>query len=541
MGQVVQCWIFGIGKRLIADERKGSVERVEVDRAQYSKAFDEVRDDFERSVAQFGLPFESRESCPRARRHEVAAASRAHCENGDASLWRGWISPACLACRKGERTATFFVSLKCTRHCYFCFNPNQEDYEFFRSHTRDIASELRQAHVQGAQFDCLAITGGEPCLHKPEVLDFLRCAKELYPGVHVRIYTSGDLLDEGFLSQLAASGLDELRFSVKPRETDGAQDELFGRIAAAVRAIPDVMVEMPVMPGEEQEMRELLVRLDDLGVRGINLLELCFPLHNEREFQRRGFALRRNPYKVLDNYWYAGGLPIAGSEAACLDLLQFAQERELKMGVHYCSLDNKNTGQVFQQNRGFLLDDGFARAHAWLSMDGDDYFLKCAKAFGEDAERVRAWLTSGEGAQAVAKAEQVRAQKEERARATEAACAKDSGEDVSRDASGLAGSAAFIAAARGCAHFRHEAYDRVARLNREAEELIEARESFLRGLSAGERVAFEAGVPAVSFPLAWASAVVSEFPNVELAECWHVVEFDESTGPAPREVYAQAL
>ena len=170
---------------------------------------------------------------------------------------------------------------------------------------------------------------------------------------------------------------------------------------AAVRAIPDVMVEMPVMPGEEEEMRALLVRLDSLGVRGINLLELCFPLHNEREFRRRGFKLRRKPYKVLYNYWYAGGLPIAGSEVACLDLLRFAEEAGLSMGVHYCSLDNKNTGQVFQQNRGFLLDDGFAHSHAWLVMDSADYFLKCAKAFGKDASSVREWLASEEGMEAV--------------------------------------------------------------------------------------------------------------------------------------------
>lgn len=535
-----------------------------MDRSEYCGTYGLVRADFEQSVAQFGLPFETVESCPRMRRIEMArdvngsertanesnlstcenvwpdgaggerssilsaalldsaanvsSAPRSpiHCENGDASLWRGWISPACLACRKGERTATFFVSLKCTKHCYFCFNPNQEDYDFFRTHTRDIAEELRQAHAQGAQFDCLAITGGEPCLHKPEVLDFLRCAKELYPGVHVRIYTSGDLLDDAFLAQLAEAGLDELRFSVKPQETDGSQEQLFDRMAAAVRAVPDVMVEMPIMPGEEAEMRELLVRLDALGVRGINLLELCFPLHNEREFQRRGFKLRRKPYKVLYNYWYAGGLPIAGSEAACLDLLRFAEERGLRMGVHYCSLDNKNTGQVFQQNRGFLLDDGFARSHAWLEMDEADYFLKCAKAFGKDAKRVRDWLLSEEGAEAAELAE----------------------------AKGLATRLLSEELGSGVPqgdHFDHVAYKRVARLNEEAGKFMRARSEFLSELPVQERMSFEGEAPSVAFPASWASAVQEHFPRVELAECWHVVEFDETTGPVLREVHATPL
>ena len=65
-----------------------------------------------------------------------------------------------------------------------------------------------------------------------------------------------------------------------------------------------------------------------------------------------------------------------------------AEKRDLALGVHYCSLDNKNTGQVYQQNKGFLLDPAFREARPWLDMDGQDHFLKCAKAFGADAKTV---------------------------------------------------------------------------------------------------------------------------------------------------------
>lgn len=54
--------------------------------------------------------------------------------------------------------------------------------------------------------------------------------------------------------------------------------------------------------------------------------------------------------------------------------MRFAAERGLKLGVHYCSLDNKNTGQIYQQNKGFLLDKAFAAAHGWLRFDEGDYF-----------------------------------------------------------------------------------------------------------------------------------------------------------------------
>ena len=189
-----------------------------MDIREYAQAFDQVEHDYEDAVAAFGIPFEVAESCPRKRRSQTAAMCGCHCENGGGSLWRGWISPACLACRTGERTATFFVDLRCTRHCYFCFNPNQDHYEYFLSHRRDIVGELEQAAAGGAQFDCLAITGGEPLLHKESVVAFVRRAKELYSDVHIRLYTCGDLLDDPCLDALADAGLDEVRFSIKPED-----------------------------------------------------------------------------------------------------------------------------------------------------------------------------------------------------------------------------------------------------------------------------------------------------------------------------------
>ena len=141
-----------------------------------------------------------------------------------------------------------------------------------------------------------------------------------------------------------------------------------------------VMVEMPVMPDQVDDMKALLVQLEEIGCKGISLLELCFPFHNASEFAKRGYLLKAHPYRVLYDYWYSGGLPIAGSEQACLDVLEWAIERDLRMGVHYCSLENKLTGQAYQQNR-------FIRVpHPRHEMSPRDYFLKSAKVFGADRD-----------------------------------------------------------------------------------------------------------------------------------------------------------
>lgn len=38
-------------------------------------------------------------------------------------------SNACKACRTGVDTHSVYLSLKCNKNCYFCFNPNQDDFK----------------------------------------------------------------------------------------------------------------------------------------------------------------------------------------------------------------------------------------------------------------------------------------------------------------------------------------------------------------------------------------------------------------------------
>ena len=359
---------------------------------EYAGAFREVEKDFEASVAAFGLEFEEEESSPRRLRNETTCRIGCHLENNESSLWTSWISPACLACRTGSKTSTFFVDLRCTKDCYFCFNPNQDYYEYFLHNKRDIVAELEEAHEAGADFDCLAITGGEPLIHADDVLAFLKRARELYPEAHIRLYTSGDLLDVVLLHDLADAGLSEIRFSIKPSDVEADSRDLYQLIGDAVSFIPAVMLEVPVIPGTLDEMKDMIQRIDECGVKGINLLEMCFPLCNAEAFKKRSLKLRKHPFNVLYNYWYGGGIPVAESERDALELIEFAHEQGLSLGVHYCSSDNKNTGQIYQQNIAFLQIPQIQDAHPWLSLDREDWFIKCAKVFGDDVVPVKAFL-----------------------------------------------------------------------------------------------------------------------------------------------------
>lgn len=248
---------------------------------------------------------------------------------------------------------------------------------------RDVVRQLEARGRSGAHLRHVALTGGEPLLHPDEAVAFFERAWELFPGVHSRLYTSGAGLDGALLTRLRGAGLSEIRFSVKTDEGAVAIEEVLALIGEAVGVIPDVMVEMPVMSDELGFMKELLVRLDRMGVRGVNLLELGFPLFNGEEFVRRDLKLKGEPYRVLYDYAYAAGLPVAGSEEACLALLRFAREEGLSIGVHYCSMENKHTGQVYRQNAPY------AGRYPLRLMSRRDHFLKSAKAFGVDRAPVR--------------------------------------------------------------------------------------------------------------------------------------------------------
>ena len=353
---------------------------------EYASIYVQIYQDFMDQVRSMGLEVEAEDTSAQVmQKMENLRRKGAVLRNSDKSIYINRISPSCVACQTGIGSQTFFISLKCHRDCFYCFNPNQENFEFFREHTRDTINELDELKKASPRMSHLALTGGEPLLYKDETYRFFEHAHELYPNAHTRLYTSGDHIDRLTLESLQRACLKEIRFSIRMHDLARGQRRTLDNIALAREYIPNVMVEMPILPDTLEEMKEVLVELDRLGIFGINLLELCFPLHNAEAFRERGYKVKARPFRVLYDYWYAGGLPIAGSELACLDLMEFAQDTRLKLGLHYCSLENKHTGQVHRQNKEW-------NPPKRMQFSQKDYFLKSAKVFGSEMLAVRQTL-----------------------------------------------------------------------------------------------------------------------------------------------------
>jgi pyruvate formate-lyase activating enzyme-like uncharacterized protein len=291
------------------------------------------------------------------------------------------LSEACRRCRTGVGSRTFILTLACNRDCYFCSNRNQEHYEAGRNTVYDVVAEFDAAAERLGTMRAVALTGGEPLLHPDACERFVRHVKGRSPGTHVRIYSNGDLATRPVMRQLGRAGLDEIRFGLKLREDSSLEPGSLDALANAEGEIPAVVVEMPVPPGSGPSMRDLLAELDRRAIYGINLLEYLFPWKNAHDYRRRGFAVKARPYEVLYDYEYAGGLPIDGSEEECVALVEWAMAQRLRIGVHYCSLENKLTAQRYHQNAGIALTDVEAFSQG-------DFFIKTARVYGQDAAAV---------------------------------------------------------------------------------------------------------------------------------------------------------
>lgn len=344
-------------------------------------SFDNVEKTYVSALEKKGLVFAERGSHEQRVRelHRQLAERGAEFRNAGASIRSGWLSKACVECTGMNGSETFSTTFKCHRDCYFCFNYNLGDYDKYVREGCPWEQELQAAYEEsGGKMAVLGLTGGEPLLNLDDSLRFLQRAGELFPQAHKRMYTSGDLLTEEGAHRLAEAGLTEMRFSIKQDDPHDRRELVLSKMKMAAQIIPDVVVEMPIIPGTGDSMREWMLRFEENGIKGMNLLEFCFPFHSWEEFEKRGFKLKNPPFPEMFDYGYSGGLAVAGSEELALELMVWALDEGLSFGMHYCSLENKHRSEIRQ------LNEPARRVHPIFEFDEGDFFVKTAKVFGPD-------------------------------------------------------------------------------------------------------------------------------------------------------------
>lgn len=303
------------------------------------------------------------------------------CHNGK-SIYYNNISPSCIDCHTGYGSATYIITLKCNRDCFFCTNKNQDDYAEGVNKVYDILSQFKKHLKQYKKMTSVAVTGGEPLLYAKECASFISEVKKADESIQTRIYTNGDLVTEDIMKSLKEAGLDEIRFGLKPDNKGKISDNILENLKTAKKYIKRTMVEMPFPKGMVYEMKSLMDELDNIGIYGINILEFLYPFVESTEYAKKDYQVKKHPYSVLYPYTYAGGVPVAGSSVECLEVMLYAVEKNMKMGLHYCSLENKLTSQLYHVNFNVGKND-----IEYFSKN--DFFIKIAKGYNEDINIIK--------------------------------------------------------------------------------------------------------------------------------------------------------
>jgi pyruvate formate-lyase activating enzyme-like uncharacterized protein len=224
----------------------------------------------------------------------------------------------------GKGTNALVTGL-CTRDCFFCFNQKPRVDELVVHGIRLAEPEEAPEVVRRYGLRSVGISGGEPTMRPDRLLRLVRALRTLPFRVCIDLYTNGDRLSDGLLSRLKDAGLDAIRFNLVAREFDTEPVE------RALRYFDGTTVEVPVIPERLPEMKDMVLRLDALGVPFLNIHEL--------------FVCRENSGRVVEKGYRSGGEvgeslmwePVDGADEAALSLLLFALNETARLSTYYCS------------------------------------------------------------------------------------------------------------------------------------------------------------------------------------------------------------
>lgn len=203
------------------------------------------------------------------------------------------------------------------------------------------------------------ITGGDPLANTERTVESIKALKGHFgKSHHIHLYTS--TTDAKRIDRVARAGLDEIRFHPPMSMWRNLSDSPFANAVRKTKRLGmDTGLELPVMPGREDDFVRAIAFSDELGLDFVNLNELEFSETNWRSLRALGFDT-----KEKDDV--SSG--VQGSEELALDLLQLKTD----VPLHYCSSAFKDGVQL--RKRIMRRARNVRKPHEVLTKDGT--FLK---------------------------------------------------------------------------------------------------------------------------------------------------------------------
>ena len=245
------------------------------------------------------------------------------------SLLVGELPLGCTLCTKGSKMVLFVTGL-CDSSCYYC--PISEDKsgrdvvfadEMPVTDEDDILFEAKAIQSEGA-----GISGGDPLCDIERTLKYIRLLKQKYgSNYHLHLYTSQNNVSEDVIHRLHDAGLDEIRFHPQSKDWSGIQ--------RAIEMSMLVGLEVPAIPGKQEDLKKIAKRAEEMGVSFLNI--------NELEASETNFDKLVSMGMRLTNMESAS---IEGSASTAREVLEWSEDALQNLSVHFCSARFKDSVQM---------------------------------------------------------------------------------------------------------------------------------------------------------------------------------------------------
>ena len=245
------------------------------------------------------------------------------------SLLVGKLPRGCSLCTKGSKMVLFVTGL-CNSSCYYCplsLDKSGQDVVFADempvSDGTDILYEAQAIRSEGA-----GISGGDPLCDLERTLKYIELLKREYgPSFHLHLYTSQTDVSAEVLNMLKTAGLDEIRFHPQTNDWSG--------IRHALEIGMNVGLEVPAIPGRQDDLKKIAMKAEEMGVSFLNINELEASETNFDKLVAMGMRLTN-----LES------ASIEGSASTAREVLKWSEEGLQKLSVHFCSARFKDSIQM---------------------------------------------------------------------------------------------------------------------------------------------------------------------------------------------------
>jgi len=245
------------------------------------------------------------------------------------SACNGHVAEGCEHCINGSKMV-LLVTGRCKWNCQYCpVSLEKKGLDVIYANEARVSTDeeiIKEAESMDATGT--GITGGDPLLDLDRTLHMIGMLKERFGKEHhIHLYTA--TMDPEKVRMLEEAGLDEIRFHPMVPMWAHMQDTKLAEIVSSSKM--DVGIEVPAIPGKEEELSALISYAVSAGVKFINL--------NELEFSESNWdMMAANGYEVKDD--------ISSAVKGSLETAMAVMKRNRKANIHFCSSAFKDGVQL---------------------------------------------------------------------------------------------------------------------------------------------------------------------------------------------------